>query len=164
LIILGDFNDYEASPPLLAMTDTAEGGILTNVLLRVPERERYSYNFGGVAQLLDTILVSAAVDPLIISATILHFNADYPMALQSDTSPEGLPYQVSDHDVPVIVLAHEAVNHPPGTEETPIPAVEPVPTSTPTSSGEGFPGWGWLAGTIGAALLAVLALLFRRRR
>jgi hypothetical protein len=165
LIIMGDFNDYEASPPLLEMTDTAKGGLLTNALLRMQERERYSYNFGGVAQLLDTILVSTAVEEQIANVTILHLNADYPATLARDTSPEGLPYHVSDHDVPVIVLAHDAVDNPPETEEalTPTPTVEPVSSSTPVSSGAGFSGWGWLAGALGAALLGVLALLVRRR-
>jgi predicted extracellular nuclease len=163
LIVMGDFNDYEASPPLLAMTDAAEGGVLANALLRVPERERYSYNFGGVAQLLDTILVSTAVDERIAQVTILHLNADYPAVLASDTSPEGLPYHVSDHDVPVIVIASEVVDNLPATEEMSVPAVELAPTSTPTPAGEGFSGRWWLIGAIGVALLGVLVLLVRRR-
>jgi hypothetical protein len=116
-----------------------------------------------VAQLLDTILVSTAIDEQITNITILHTNADYPEALATDISPEGLPYHVSDHDVPLIVLAHETVDNPPPTEEAVIPTDEPAPPSAPTSSGQGYPGWIWLSGAIGVALLVVLALLVRRR-
>lgn len=163
LIIVGDFNDYEASPPLLAMTDAAEGGVLTNTLLGVPERERYSYNFGGVAQLLDTMLVSATVDELIADVTILHVNADYPAVLSNDASPEGLPYHASDHDIPLMVVAHETADDQTITAEpstpTPAPIVTPIPDSAETQSS----GWGWIAGAIGAALVAILALLSRKQ-
>lgn len=163
LIIVGDLNDYELSPPLLAMTDAAEGGVLTNALLRVPEAERYSYNFGGVAQLLDNILVSAAVDERIVQATILHVNADYPAILSNDTSLEGLPYHASDHDIPLLVVDNGMAALPP--TELPPPPTEPIFTSTPTpeSAVTETTGWGWIAAILGAAVAGLVALLSRKR-
>lgn len=161
VIVVGDLNDYELSPPLLAMTDAAEGGVLTNALLRVPERERYSYNFGGVAQLLDNILVSAAVDERIVQATIFHVNADYPAALAADTSPEGLPYHVSDHDVPLLVVDNGTATDPP--TELPPPTTVPSITPTPEPAATETTGWGWIAAILGAAIAGLVALLSRKR-
>ncbi len=163
LIVIGDLNDYELSPPLLAMTDADEGGVLTNALLRVPEAERYSYNFGGVAQLLDNILVSAAVDERIVLATILHVNADYPAILSADTSLEGLPYHASDHDVPLLVVDNGTAGDPP--TELPPPTVEPIVTATPAAEAAATEttGWGWIAALLGAAVAGIVALLSSKR-
>ncbi len=125
VIVLGDFNDYEASPPMLAMT--GEGGALTNVLLQVPELERYSYVYGGVSQMIDGVLVSPAVLPQVASVEIMHTNADFPDAWGLDTSPERLPFKTTDHDLPLVVLLLP--------QETPATAVPPtlLPTATETA-------------------------------
>jgi predicted extracellular nuclease len=127
LIALGDFNDTELSPVLALLTDPGRGGVLTNALSAVPEAERYSYNFGGVVELMDAILVSPAVAVDVGEAAILHVNADYPVGWRLDTSPERLPFRASDHDIPVIVLGR-------------IPATPtPEPTAEPTADREATP-------------------------
>ncbi len=101
IIVLGDFNDFELSPTILQMT---QNGSLTNVIGRLPLPDRYTYIFDGVPQLLDSILVSNAILPSIAGVMILHTNADYPARLAADTSPSGLPYHASDHDLPLLLL------------------------------------------------------------
>jgi endonuclease/exonuclease/phosphatase family metal-dependent hydrolase len=120
VIALGDFNDTELSPALALMTDPAQGGRLTNVLTAIRPEERYTYNFGGVAELIDAILVSPALASEIGGATILHVNTDFPVGWRLDTSPERLPFRVTDHDIPMIILGRSAA--------TPTP--EPTVTTT----------------------------------
>jgi hypothetical protein len=168
LIVMGDFNDYELSPPLLALTDPAQDGVLTNALLRLPERDRYSYNFGGVAQLLDNILVSAAVDQQIAHVTIYHLNADYPAILAADTSPEGLPYHAADHDVPLLVIQNKLPDNQAteflfATSEPATATLAPIITPVPNEADTAGSGWGWIAVVVGAAVVGLVGLLARRR-
>ena len=121
IVALGDFNDTDLSPTLALLTDPAQGGHFTNALANIPSDERYTYNFGGVVELIDAILLSPVLMEEINQATILHINTDFPIAWSLDTSPERLAFRVSDHDVPVVVLG-----------QPPEPTVEPLPTSTPT--------------------------------
>jgi len=100
LIVMGDFNDYFNSPPLQKL---AESG-LSNALALVPESERYSYVFSGASQLIDGIFLSPPLTERIITATILHVNADFPDILTGDITPAGLPHQVTDHDLPLVLL------------------------------------------------------------
>ncbi len=99
LLVLGDFNDYEQSQPMAALTKGAAG--LFNVAERVPRDLRYTYNFGGVSQLLDTILVSPELVPRLVEADILHVNADFPFAWADD---EDLVFRSSDHDIPLAIF------------------------------------------------------------
>jgi hypothetical protein len=118
---LGDFNDYEQAPPLLAL---AENGRLENVLLRLPDETRYSYVFGGVSQLIDGIFLTPALQDNVISVQILHVNADYPDALAVDVSPEALPFKTTDHDLPLLILQLDEL-------PTPEPGATAVPSPTP---------------------------------
>jgi hypothetical protein len=97
---MGDFNDYELSPPLQTLSNSG----LFNVLRLLPEEERYTYVFGGISQLIDGIFVSPDVEPLINTVTILHSNADYPDIFGSSLEPELMPFRASDHDIPLVVL------------------------------------------------------------
>ncbi len=158
LIVLGDFNDYELSAPLLAMAG-AEGP-LYHALRLVPAEQRYSYVYAGVSQLIDGILVSPWLVEHIVDATIMHVNADFADILGADTSPEWLPYRATDHDLPLVVL------------ELPAPTSaltfsSPLPPSS-TSSGPAIL-WGngrfWLiAGLIAGLLFLALAQRFVWRR
>lgn len=100
LIVLGDLNDYENSPSTLAMQ--APGGQLTNALALVPDEQRYSFIFGGVAQLIDAILLSPALAEELVTATIPHVNADFPDSWLADPD---LIFRSADHDPPLVVLA-----------------------------------------------------------
>lgn len=129
IIALGDFNDTDLSPALALLTDPTQGGRLTNALAGIPAAERYTYNFGGVVELIDTILLSPALADETGWATIIHTNTDFPVGWRLDTSPERLAFRVSDHDIPVVVLGRLPE---PTAEPTRTPLPEPTPTFTPT--------------------------------
>ena len=95
IVVAGDMNDFEFTPAL----ETLKGGVLTNMVDKVPVEDRFSYFFQGNNQVLDHILVSNNL----VSATVadmIHINANF-------TEAQG---RASDHD-PVLVqidLAAEA--------------------------------------------------------
>ncbi|HUO83343.1 MAG TPA: endonuclease/exonuclease/phosphatase family protein [Gammaproteobacteria bacterium] len=86
IVVLGDFNDFDFSPPLRILG--AAGGGLVNLVATLPERERYTYIYEGNSQALDHVLVSESLAAT-AEVDIVHFNAEF--AVQS-----------SDHD-PVLV-------------------------------------------------------------
>jgi predicted extracellular nuclease len=131
VLVLGDLNDYEKSAPLLTLTDPARGGGLVSGLAGVPDDARYSYIFGGVAGLLDAILVSPALSETIQHAGVLHLNADYPVGWNDQTDPARLSYRFSDHDVPWIIWQHIA---PPEPTPTPPSTVTTAPTIAPPTA------------------------------
>jgi hypothetical protein len=158
LIVLGDFNDYEQSPPLEFLT--ANG--LTNVLLQVPDGQRYSFNFGGISQLIDGILVTENLADAVADVAIQHTNADFPDSLGQDISPANLAYKTTDHDLPLLVL-NLPVEPEPSVTETAVP-----PTATPTNENPEPPEnvsswWIWLLGGLVAAGTAVFTYFFRRK-
>ncbi|MBK7218876.1 MAG: hypothetical protein IPH95_17955 [Candidatus Promineofilum sp.] len=104
LIALGDFNDTELSPALALLTDPAQGGRFVHALSAIPAEQRYSYNFGGVSELIDAILLSPALAEEATYATIIHTNTDFPSGWRLDTSAARQPYRASDHDAAVVVL------------------------------------------------------------
>ncbi|MBE2223338.1 MAG: endonuclease/exonuclease/phosphatase family protein, partial [Anaerolineae bacterium] len=157
IIVLGDFNDYENSPPMQFL---AENGRLTNTLQQIPEAERYSYNFSGASQLIDGILVSPALAEQIAAVTIRHTNADYPDSLSHDTSPANLPYKATDHDLPLLVL------NPPSAPISPTPTTLPDQTPPDTASSQpANPALWLLAGAAlgGTAVIGGLAVARRRQ-
>ncbi len=87
IVVLGDLNEHEFRPPMRLLA----GAGLTNLMWRVPEAERYSFNFVGNSQLLDHVLVSPSLTGRVRRVEIVHLNADQPDAARA-----------SDHD-PVLV-------------------------------------------------------------
>ncbi|WP_052245808.1 endonuclease [Sporosarcina sp. ZBG7A] len=87
VVSLGDFNDFQFTDAL----KIHEGELMTNLVNKVEESDRYSYVYQGNSQVLDHVLVS---NNLADAAEIdmLHVNADY-------TDMAG---RASDHD-PVMV-------------------------------------------------------------
>jgi endonuclease/exonuclease/phosphatase family metal-dependent hydrolase len=193
ILVMGDLNDYELSAPILTLTDPAQGGQLLNALSGVPEPERYSYVFGGVAGLLDAVLVSPALHDDLAAAGILHVNTDYPSGWTGELGADRLPYRFSDHDIPWIVWPKalpvapivtplpEATS-PPATEAP--PTAEPSATATPeqvalvateaatitsppvatsTAAAKQPPLWPWIVGALIVAAVGGL-LTFRLRR
>ena len=120
VVVLGDFNDYELSSPLLKLT---ENGRLTNVLTRIPQAERYSFNFSGISQLLDGILVSSSLQERVDSVQLFHVNADFPQHLATDLSSEKMPFRATDHDLPLVIFSF--------TKPTPQPTVTNTAVATP---------------------------------
>ncbi|GMU65127.1 MAG: hypothetical protein AMXMBFR36_14010 [Acidobacteriota bacterium] len=82
VVVIGDFNDVVGSEPI----DELGRPPLTNLVERLPEETRYTFNFEGGSAAIDHIAVSPA---LAAGAEIeaVHLNADCPDALRS-----------SDHD------------------------------------------------------------------
>lgn len=106
-IVLGDLNAYGEEDPI----DTLEAGGLTSVTKRfVPEPQRYSYLFDGLAGELDHALVGKQLLKRVTSATIWHINSDEPRIrdYNQEFNPPGLyqpdAYRSSDHDPLVIGL------------------------------------------------------------
>ncbi|MCA9873876.1 MAG: lamin tail domain-containing protein [Anaerolineales bacterium] len=155
LIVLGDLNDYELSPTLLAL---AGNGRLRNVLAQIPLAERYSYVYGGAAQLIDGLLVSPALSGELAGVTILHVNADYPDSLSRDVSPDGLLYKATDHDLPLAVFNLAAAPEP----ATAVPTLTPAPPAAEPAASSGG-SWFWLLGMGGLGTAVLLALLVARR-
>ncbi len=133
LIALGDFNDTELSPALTLLTEPAAGGHFANALSAVPPAQRYTYNFGGVGELIDDILLSPALAAEVSAATIVHLNADYPVGLRLDTAPERLPFRASDHD-PALVVVGRAPATPTPAPTTTATATSPATIAPPTAT------------------------------
>jgi len=132
LIALGDFNDIELSAALLLLTDPAQGGRFSNALSAVPPAERYSYNFGGVVELIDGVLLSPGLAAEVGAAVILHVNADYPVGWRLDTNSSRLAFRATDHDVPWVVLGQWPAT--PTPQPTIVPTASPVPSPPPAAT------------------------------
>ncbi|MBK8902218.1 MAG: lamin tail domain-containing protein [Anaerolineaceae bacterium] len=160
VIVLGDFNDYELAPPLLAL---AENGNMENVLLRLPDETRYSYVYGGVSQLIDGLFVTPALQDDVVHVMILHVNADYPDALAVDVSPVALPFKTTDHDLPLLILQLDELPAPElGGTAVPDPAlVNSQPVELPTAGS----GWvWWLVGGLAAGGGGTAVFLLHKTR
>lgn len=103
VVSVGDFNDYQFADAL----KIHEGQLMTNMINKVEEKDRYTYLYQGNSQVLDHILVS---NNLVKNTEIdiLHINADF-------TDMAG---RASDHD-PVMV---QIDLHASGEEQEPIKA------------------------------------------
>lgn len=88
VIVAGDLNDFEFSPPLTVLESTG----LTTLIETLPANERYSYNFQGNAQTLDHILASPNLMLKLKGFDVVHMNSEF-----AD--------QLSDHDPAVAAFA-----------------------------------------------------------
>jgi predicted extracellular nuclease len=95
--VLGDLNSFYASPPLETLTETG----FTDLFDHLPPDQRYSYIYQGVAQTLDHILVSSALDACLASFDVLHLDSPFPPPAPNDASAVGK----SDHD-PLVASFH----------------------------------------------------------
>lgn len=87
VIVAGDMNDFEFTPTLAAL----KGGILTNMVEKVPAGERFSYYYQGNNQVLDHVLVTNNLAEK-TKVDMIHINANY-MDIHG---------RASDHD-PVLI-------------------------------------------------------------
>ncbi|NOX60885.1 MAG: hypothetical protein GXP42_02890, partial [Chloroflexi bacterium] len=96
IIVLGDMNDFEFTPPL----KTLKGNELHNLIEMLPANDRYTFLYEGNSQVLDHILVSDnLMKNHLTSVDIVHVNAEFAAA-----------YRASDHDP---VLATFDFSYPP---------------------------------------------------
>lgn len=84
VLVLGDFNDFEFSPALQALTGSGEEQVLYERLDTLIGDATYSYNFEGNSELLDHIFANGALQDR-ITLDIVHTNVDFVM-------------QASDHE------------------------------------------------------------------
>jgi hypothetical protein len=65
VVVVGDLNDYQFSPGLSVLkTGTSDGtrsSTLTDLITSLPANQQYTYDFDGVSEVLDHILVSKGV-------------------------------------------------------------------------------------------------------
>lgn len=111
VIVAGDMNDFEFTPTLAAL----KGGILTNMIEKVPAGERFTYYYQGNNQVLDHMLVTNNLADQ-TKVDIIHVNANY-MEIHG---------RASDHD-PVLIqvdLKDEVVVPDVKTLETDKPSIE----------------------------------------
>jgi hypothetical protein len=91
VVVVGDLNDYQFSPALKSLTTgTADGSgpsILTDLITTLPANQQYTYDFDGISEVLDHILVSKGVGG--IQYQVVHINSEY-------------ANQTSDHDPQVV--------------------------------------------------------------
>lgn len=93
VLVAGDLNDFEDAPALLALTGD---GDLRNVWGAVAASDRFSYIYGGVSQILDHILASAAFVSTLVAVDPLRHNADFPFRPWADDGT--VVWKTSDHD------------------------------------------------------------------
>ena len=91
VVVLGDLNDYQFSPALnilkygnAAGTGTAN---LVDLITRLPANEQYTYDYDGISEVLDHILITHGVAGE--HYQVVHLNSEY-------------HDQVSDHDPQVL--------------------------------------------------------------
>lgn len=105
VLVVGDLNAYLDEDPILTLESE-----LVNVV-RAWDDDPYSYNFFASFAapwigrgLLDHILATPSVEPLVTGAAVWHNNADEPRFLDwfDPTMTAPGPYRASDHD-PVVV-------------------------------------------------------------
>jgi predicted extracellular nuclease len=75
VVVLGDMNTFETSDDLSTILPGAPP-LLTNLIVRVAEPERYSYIFEGNSQVLDHIFVTRNLAAAEVD--VVHLNVDFP--------------------------------------------------------------------------------------
>ncbi|MDY7076097.1 MAG: lamin tail domain-containing protein [Chloroflexota bacterium] len=100
LVVLGDLNDFEDSPPIEALYAS---GNMTNTWYTLPPEARYSYIYRGTSQVLDHILVSPSMLARLEETGALHINADFPYRPYAEDP--AVIWRVSDHDLVATTFA-----------------------------------------------------------
>ena len=79
IVVLGDLNDYQFSPSLTQLrTGTGDGtgtSILTDLISTLPLDQQYTYDYDGISQVLDHILVTSGVSKPVYQ--VVHVNAEF---------------------------------------------------------------------------------------
>ncbi len=91
VVVVGDLNDYQFSPALSVLkTGTSDGSgtpTLTDLITTLPANQQYTYDFDGISEVLDHILVTKGIGAY--TYQVVHLNAEY-------------ANQTSDHDPQVV--------------------------------------------------------------
>ncbi|MFV0388359.1 MAG: hypothetical protein ACK5NT_06365 [Pyrinomonadaceae bacterium] len=116
LILIGDFNSFQfpdgyndligtllgkPSKDVMTPAQNVYDTGLVDLVFYIAEPTRYSFSFGGNAQLLDHVLINKQMIPFAKSFGYARVNADFPLVYENDdTRPE----RYSDHDVPILFI------------------------------------------------------------
>ena len=93
VIVMGDLNDFQFSPPLEVLkTD----GLLTDLVETLPVEERYTYVYDGNSQVLDHIMVSETLLNTLSEFNILHINSGF-----------DIEQRFSDHEISLATFTIE---------------------------------------------------------
>lgn len=95
VIIVGDLNSFYTSQPI----DLLKQAGWMDVFGSLMKTDRYTYNYQGISQLLDYILVRPEFLETLTRLDILHINADFPLPDRDDERV----FRASDHD-PVVAV------------------------------------------------------------
>jgi hypothetical protein len=91
VVVVGDLNDYQFSPALSMLktgtSDSSGKSILTDLITTLPANQQYTYDFDGVSEVLDHILISKGVGKF--DYQVVHINSEF-------------ANQTSDHDPQVV--------------------------------------------------------------
>ncbi len=181
IVSIGDYNAFDVSDGYVDVMGTIEGTPtpadnvvlaspdlvdpdLTDLVTTLPAEERYSYVFGGSAQVLDHVLVNPGMNAILSRFAYARNDADFAESFRND--PDRAE-RISDHDLPVAYFKLPLDHTPPVltlpgelTEEATSPAgavvtfsatavddIDPSPTVTCSpASGSTFPPANTLVG------------------
>jgi predicted extracellular nuclease len=96
VVVAGDLNDFEDSPTLAGLV---AGGTLVDLTPRAAGGRAYTYAFDGLAQVLDYLLVDAALQGRIEEYAPVHSNVDF-----GAPAPGADAIRASDHDAVLLRL------------------------------------------------------------
>ncbi len=164
VILGGDMNDFQYSPPMQTLIGTTPPLQLMN--LYRPELERYGYVFEGNSQALDQFVVSPNLTANWAAAyRALHVNSEF-FAAALGASP-----RVSDHDPSILrIELNGGPSEPPpgggGSGSTAAGGTGSPPLSLPATGYEPTPtnGGGWIVLGLGLVFALVGGVMLRRRR
>jgi len=91
VIVLGDLNDHPNAQPISIINQS-----LSNLILGLSKKERYTYNFHGLSQVLDYALVRTSLPIVPVDFKVMHINSDFPAVFESVSDTY---YRSSDHDL-----------------------------------------------------------------
>ena len=102
ILVLGDLNDYPDSQPIAILKNSG----LVDLSILVNKPQRYSYNYRGVSQVLDYILINKTASLLPHRVEFFPINADYPVEFEriADTF-----HRSSDHDLMLVEFGRSSL-------------------------------------------------------
>lgn len=121
LIVCGDFNSFQfndgyndligilkgkSDPNVVVPSTTAYQTGLINLGERIDAKNRYSYVYGGSAQILDHILVNKNAGQRGLKFGYARLDADFPVIYSNDPNR---PERLSDHDAPIFYLSLDEI-------------------------------------------------------
>jgi predicted extracellular nuclease len=122
IALIGDFNAYQFNDGIVDLIGTIKGapaakdsvmnasedlldGELTDLVDLIKAEQRYSYSFDGNAQVLDHIIINAALKNHIRGFGYARLNADFPEVYRNDATRVE---RFSDHDAAVALFTLDA--------------------------------------------------------